>query len=265
MQSQLVCSGCRTILLYPRGATNVCCAVCNALTPVPPPGISASCHKILNVGNGDGSDGSTDMWGLPHTSDASTGSNQCKMLLLSYGEPCARTKSVCSYQLWELSDNADAGDARVPIPSHPPNGSATSSSAPPSSTAAPRSQNQTVVVQNPMSVDESGKLVGFSPLLQLLSHTSVDNGSVGERIRVKVREVEIKVVHIGVALAEPGRGADEVPPLVGEVLHRVIRRRHEDRSVWIECRGRHFRDRRICVERKRKVLARKILRLGVSF
>ena len=38
MQSQLVCSGCRSILLYPRGATNVCCAVCNTITQVPPPG-----------------------------------------------------------------------------------------------------------------------------------------------------------------------------------------------------------------------------------
>lgn len=38
MQSQLVCSGCRSILLYPRGATNVCCALCNIITPVPPPG-----------------------------------------------------------------------------------------------------------------------------------------------------------------------------------------------------------------------------------
>nr|XP_009597146.1 protein LOL1-like [Nicotiana tomentosiformis] len=53
MQSQLVCSGCRTILLYPRGATNVCCAVCNALTPVPPPGmemaqlICGGCRTLL--------------------------------------------------------------------------------------------------------------------------------------------------------------------------------------------------------------------------
>ena len=39
MQSQLVCSGCRSILLYPGGATNVCCALCNAVTAVPPPGI----------------------------------------------------------------------------------------------------------------------------------------------------------------------------------------------------------------------------------
>nr|XP_019067547.1 protein LOL1-like [Solanum lycopersicum] len=53
MQSPLVCSGCRTILLYPRGATNVCCAVCNNLTPVPPPGtemaqlICGCCRTLL--------------------------------------------------------------------------------------------------------------------------------------------------------------------------------------------------------------------------
>ena len=39
MQSQQVCGGCRTILLYPRGAANVYCAVCNVVTTVPPPGM----------------------------------------------------------------------------------------------------------------------------------------------------------------------------------------------------------------------------------
>lgn len=38
-QSQLVCSGCRNLLVYPVGATSVCCAVCNAVTAVPPPGM----------------------------------------------------------------------------------------------------------------------------------------------------------------------------------------------------------------------------------
>lgn len=37
-QSQLVCSGCRNLLLYPIGAASVCCAVCSAVTSVPPPG-----------------------------------------------------------------------------------------------------------------------------------------------------------------------------------------------------------------------------------
>ncbi|CAN6316508.1 unnamed protein product, partial [Urochloa humidicola] len=39
MQSQIVCHACRTVLLYPRGAPSVCCAVCQAVTTVPPPGL----------------------------------------------------------------------------------------------------------------------------------------------------------------------------------------------------------------------------------
>lgn len=42
MQSQIVCHGCRTVLLYPRGAPSVCCAVCHAVTNVPPPPGSTS-------------------------------------------------------------------------------------------------------------------------------------------------------------------------------------------------------------------------------
>ncbi|KAF1874402.1 hypothetical protein Lal_00029828 [Lupinus albus] len=52
-QSQLVCSGCRNLLLYPVGATSVCCAVCNAVTAVPPHGtemaqlVCGGCHTLL--------------------------------------------------------------------------------------------------------------------------------------------------------------------------------------------------------------------------
>lgn len=50
-QSQLVCSGCRNLLVYPVGATSVCCAVCNAVTSVPPPGmmqflLTRSLHSV---------------------------------------------------------------------------------------------------------------------------------------------------------------------------------------------------------------------------
>ncbi|GAV77037.1 zf-LSD1 domain-containing protein, partial [Cephalotus follicularis] len=52
-QSQLVCSGCRNLLLYAVGATSVCCSVCNAVTAVPPPGtemaqlVCGYCHTLL--------------------------------------------------------------------------------------------------------------------------------------------------------------------------------------------------------------------------
>ncbi|KAJ7003582.1 hypothetical protein NC653_008716 [Populus alba x Populus x berolinensis] len=49
-QSQLVCSGCRNLLLYPVGATSVCCAVCNAVTAVPPPGTTLG-PLLLCYGN----------------------------------------------------------------------------------------------------------------------------------------------------------------------------------------------------------------------
>lgn len=42
VQSQLVCSGCQKLLLYAHGATSICCAVCNAVTNVPPPGMFSS-------------------------------------------------------------------------------------------------------------------------------------------------------------------------------------------------------------------------------
>ncbi|CAN1828629.1 Protein LOL3 [Linum perenne] len=48
MQSQLMCNGCRSILLYPRGASNVCCALCNTITTVPPP---ANQVAHINCGN----------------------------------------------------------------------------------------------------------------------------------------------------------------------------------------------------------------------
>ncbi|CAN1226129.1 Protein LOL3 [Linum grandiflorum] len=47
MQSQLVCSGCRSVLLYPRGASNVCCALCNTLTAE----IVSSQIAHINCGN----------------------------------------------------------------------------------------------------------------------------------------------------------------------------------------------------------------------
>ncbi|KAB5521783.1 hypothetical protein DKX38_026102 [Salix brachista] len=38
MQSQVVCRGCASVLLYPSGATNVCCALCSTVTSIPSPG-----------------------------------------------------------------------------------------------------------------------------------------------------------------------------------------------------------------------------------
>ncbi|XP_057970958.1 protein LSD1 [Malania oleifera] len=158
MQSQLVCSGCRNVLLYPRGATNVCCALCNSVTPVPPPGsdmsqlICGHCRTYLMYARG----ATSVRCSCCHTVNLTPAPNQfahincgsCRTTLVyPYGAPSVKC-AVCHY-----ITNVGVGNARVSIPVHRPNGTAISASMPSTSTS------QTVVVENPMSVDESGKLV----------------------------------------------------------------------------------------------------------
>nr|KJB68465.1 hypothetical protein B456_010G246900 [Gossypium raimondii] len=70
-------------------------------------------------------------------------------LMYPYGAPSVKC-AVCQYVT-----NVGMGNVRVPLPVNRPNGkAATGSMATPSA-----SPSQTVVVENPMSVDESGKLV----------------------------------------------------------------------------------------------------------
>ncbi|XP_054779337.1 protein LSD1-like isoform X2 [Prosopis cineraria] len=132
MQSQLLCSGCRNILLYPRGATNVCCALCNAVTSVPPPGIEishlycGSCQTLLMFTHGA----------------PSVKCSCCQTVNLA-SVKCA----VCHY----ITNSTSNG--RIPIPVPRPNGT------PNSGTLSSTPISQTVLVENPMSVDASGKLV----------------------------------------------------------------------------------------------------------
>ncbi|OWM74688.1 protein LSD1 [Punica granatum] len=162
MQSQLVCSGCRNTLLYPRGATNVLCALCRSITSVPPPGIEMAqlicggCRTLLMYTRG----ATSVRCSCCHTVNLVPGSNQyaqvncgnCRtMLMYPYGAPSVKC-ALCQYVT-----NVGAGNVRVPIPAQRNNGT-TGSDSTPSTSSMPHS-TQTVVVENPMSVDESGKLV----------------------------------------------------------------------------------------------------------
>ncbi|CAI5954355.1 unnamed protein product [Closterium sp. NIES-64] len=52
-QSQIVCTGCRTLLVYPNNASNVRCALCSTITPVPQAGtemaqlVCGGCRTLL--------------------------------------------------------------------------------------------------------------------------------------------------------------------------------------------------------------------------
>ncbi|KAE8710982.1 Protein LSD1 [Hibiscus syriacus] len=156
MQSQLVCSGCRSILLYPRGATNVCCALCNTITQVPPPGlemaqlICGGCRTLLMYTRG----ATSVRCSCCNTVNfATASSNQIShincghchtALMYPYGAPSVKC-AVCQYVT-----NVGMGNVRVSLPASRTNATGTK----PSTFAS-----QTVVIENPTSVDESGKLV----------------------------------------------------------------------------------------------------------
>ncbi|XVF52379.1 hypothetical protein PTKIN_Ptkin05aG0013800 [Pterospermum kingtungense] len=106
-QSQLVCSGCRNLLLYPIGATSVCCAVCNAVTAVPPPGtemaqlVCGGCHTLLMYIRG----ATSVQCSCCHTVNLALEANQvahvncgnCRMLLMyQYGARSVKC-AVCNF------------------------------------------------------------------------------------------------------------------------------------------------------------------------
>ncbi|XP_058071642.1 protein LSD1 isoform X2 [Magnolia sinica] len=160
MQSHLVCNGCRSMLLYPRGATNVCCAVCSTITSVPPGGVDmghmaqlvcGGCRTLLMYTRGATSVRCSccQIINLARAANqfAQVNCGQCHTTLMyPYGAPSVKC-AVCHYI-------TNVGMSRVPIPVNRPNGAMPSTSAPLS-----HAHNQTVVVENPMTVDESGKLV----------------------------------------------------------------------------------------------------------
>ncbi|XP_031500045.1 protein LOL3 [Nymphaea colorata] len=163
MQSQLVCSGCRTLLLYPRGATNVRCAMCNTITSVPPPGmdmsqlVCAGCRTLLMYPRGAASVRCS----CCNTVNLAREANQvahvecgrCRTTLMyPYGAPSVKC-AVCHF-ITNIGMNA----IPVPIPTHGTYGPMPTPTRP-TMTSTSQTHNQTVVVENPMSMDESGKLV----------------------------------------------------------------------------------------------------------
>ncbi|KAB5573897.1 hypothetical protein DKX38_001091 [Salix brachista] len=88
-QSQLVCSGCRNLLLYPVGATSVCCAVCNAVTAVPPPGKCLNMYLVtlsVQLYMSRHRNGPAGLRRLPHLAHVHPWSNERAVFLLPYSQ-----------------------------------------------------------------------------------------------------------------------------------------------------------------------------------
>ncbi|XP_073280420.1 protein LOL2-like isoform X1 [Primulina huaijiensis] len=168
MQSQVVCGGCRTVLLYPRGATNVRCSICNMVTPVLPTGmdmaqlICGGCRTLLMHAQG----ATSVRCSCCHTVNlvpaaapmpnhvARVNCGNCRiMLMYPAGAPSVKC-SICHY-----ITNVNMDDTRSYLQVHQSVGNSRPASEPSTSLARVPTQNQTVVVQNPTTIDESGKLV----------------------------------------------------------------------------------------------------------
>ncbi|XP_038680204.1 protein LSD1-like [Tripterygium wilfordii] len=235
MQSQHVCGGCRSILLYPRGAANIICTRCNIVTSFAPPGmemfqiICGVCRALLSYARGDTIVRCLYCHAMNLAPGKTKASNQvahvncrnCRMTLMyPYGAPsvkCAVCQYVTFFDCFEqvldkntkgflllmmnmrskysvslmgvdepmimliryflfllvgafFYDNFGDGDAissfidcrgnaRIPLLANRPNVAVDSNAIPHASTVTTQSQSQTVVVENPTSVDESGRLV----------------------------------------------------------------------------------------------------------
>ncbi|XP_073061216.1 uncharacterized protein [Primulina eburnea] len=113
--SQLVCGGCRTVLLYPRGATNVRCTLCNMVTPVPPTATAPMPNHVAHVNCG----------------------NCCITLMYPAGAPSVKC-SICHYIL-----NVNMDYTRSSLQMHQTVGNSLPASKPSTSSATVPSQNQT--------------------------------------------------------------------------------------------------------------------------
>ncbi|CAF2070078.1 hypothetical protein Bca4012_087507 [Brassica carinata] len=182
MQDQLVCHGCRNTLMYPRGATNVRCALCHIVNmvplhphppPPPPPHHAHAGMDMAHIVCG----GCRTM--LMYTRGASSvRCSCCQTVNLVPGPPpsnqvahinCGNCRTTLMYPygassvkcaVCQFVTNVNMSNGRVPLASNRPNGTAAPGTMPSTSTqSTPPSQTQTVVVENPMSVNESGKLV----------------------------------------------------------------------------------------------------------
>ncbi|XP_062204027.1 protein LOL2-like [Phragmites australis] len=163
MQSQIVCHGCRSLLLYPRGAPSVCCAICHVVTSVSPPGmemaqlICGGCQTLLmytrNATTVRCSCCDTVNLVRPVSNVAHVNCGQCQTVLMyPYGASSVKC-AVCNF-----ITNVWVSTLR-PLPPTLPAPSGNSYNIPSTSAPTSQSQNVTVVVENPMTVDEKGKLV----------------------------------------------------------------------------------------------------------
>ncbi|GAX74664.1 hypothetical protein CEUSTIGMA_g2112.t1 [Chlamydomonas eustigma] len=141
--SHLVCGGCQTLLMYPGGAASVRCQRCHHITNAPPPVTNSSqivcngCRVLLSYPRGAESVQCSVCHGVtpvPRYQHVVCGG--CNIMLMYPDNASCVKCSVCHFVTPVNSSPGPAGQS----------GASSSASRP----------NQTVVIENPPSLDEHG-------------------------------------------------------------------------------------------------------------
>ncbi|KAK3233584.1 histone demethylase SWIRM1 [Cymbomonas tetramitiformis] len=152
-QSQIICSACRTLLVYPQGAQNVRCALCNNITSVPPAGtemaqlVCGGCRTLLMYIRGatsvQCSQCNTVNLAMQANQIAHINCGGCGVTLMyAYGAQSVKC-AMCNF-VSQVQAAAAAAAGMLPSSGGPSAGVA---------------RTQTVVVENPPSLDENGRQV----------------------------------------------------------------------------------------------------------
>lgn len=166
-QSQIICSGCRTLLVYPQNATNVRCALCHTITAALPSGMESAqllcggCRTLLMYARG----ATSVQCSICHTVNLAHDANSvahinCSGCSTTLMYPFGAQSVKCS--ICQVVTNVAVGTMRMPLPAQrpylpSPQHSPAASYQP--SGPSPVHRSPTVVVENPKSVDESGNMV----------------------------------------------------------------------------------------------------------
>uniref|UniRef100_A0A0E0EHH0 Zinc finger LSD1-type domain-containing protein n=1 Tax=Oryza meridionalis TaxID=40149 RepID=A0A0E0EHH0_9ORYZ len=135
MQDQLICSGCRRVVQYRRGVTGVCCPGCNTLTAVNPSAAAGMSELICS--------------GCPTLLFYNRGASNIRC------PSCNRLNSTRSAnQIAHLT----CGQCRTTL-MHPPGASTVQCATCRYVNHVRDARPQTVLVENPKTLDDKGKLV----------------------------------------------------------------------------------------------------------
>ena len=178
-QSQIVCNGCNSWLLYPQGASNVRCVLCNHVTSVPPTGsemaylVCGGCRTLLSYMRGatsvQCSECSTVNLAIQAHQIAHITCGGCNLTLM-YAHGATSVSCASCHFVTHIAEN----DARYPLNNNNNNNNGAGASGRGATTnniasntnnnsnEVPRrteSHLTTVVVQNPDTLDDNGQLV----------------------------------------------------------------------------------------------------------